>query len=85
MFSKSALLALVSSLSAVAVVNAASEVIFDPTITSPTSATVWTVGTKVNVTWDTSNAPSQISNEGEVTLDQSGSQVSGGTLEFNNT
>lgn len=78
MFSKSTLLAFVSSLSAIAAVNAAAEIIFNPTITSPTSSTVWTVGTQVNVTWDTSDAPSQISNGGQVTLDQNGAQLSGG-------
>ena len=78
MFSKTALLAFVSAFAAV---NAASEVIFNPTITSPTASTVWTVGTQVNVTWDTSNAPSQISNQAQVTLDQGGIQLSGGKHE----
>ncbi|KIY50726.1 hypothetical protein FISHEDRAFT_26740, partial [Fistulina hepatica ATCC 64428] len=41
-----------------------------PEITSPTSDTVWTSGEVVNVTWDTSDAPSEISNGALVTLDK---------------
>ncbi|KAA1469741.1 hypothetical protein DENSPDRAFT_640884 [Dentipellis sp. KUC8613] len=33
-------------------------IVVDPPITSPTASTVWTVGDKVNVTWDASIVPS---------------------------
>ncbi|KAL5519877.1 hypothetical protein ACEPAG_1537 [Sanghuangporus baumii] len=33
-----------------------------PPITSPTEGTVWTIGTLVNVTWDTSTEPDQVTN-----------------------
>ncbi|KAF8978856.1 hypothetical protein BDQ17DRAFT_1428661 [Cyathus striatus] len=42
--------------------------IFDPTILTPTASTVWTIGTVQSVTWDTSNAPVNISNGAEVFL-----------------
>ncbi|KLO05967.1 hypothetical protein SCHPADRAFT_910659 [Schizopora paradoxa] len=47
--------------------------VFVPPVTSPTTGTVWKVGTQQNVTWDTSNAPSQITNsQGRVVLAQGG-------------
>ncbi|KIJ62579.1 hypothetical protein HYDPIDRAFT_59824, partial [Hydnomerulius pinastri MD-312] len=33
---------------------------FAPTITSPSTGTIWLAGTKQNVTWVTSNVPSSI-------------------------
>jgi len=42
--------------------------VWDPTITSPVSGTVWTVGTTVNVTWSTANKPAHVSNGGEIIL-----------------
>lgn len=42
--------------------------VWNPNITSPDATTVWVVGTKVNVTWDTSDAPNQISNRAAVML-----------------
>ncbi|KAG6832078.1 hypothetical protein H0H92_005500 [Tricholoma furcatifolium] len=42
--------------------------VFTPTITSPTAETVWYMGTQVNVTWSTSNAPVNISNGAAVQL-----------------
>ncbi|KAL5501746.1 hypothetical protein ACEPAH_9006 [Sanghuangporus vaninii] len=33
-----------------------------PPITSPTEGTIWTIGTLVNVTWDTSTKPDQVTN-----------------------
>jgi hypothetical protein len=42
-----------------------------PTITSPTSACVWTVGGSYYVTWDTSSEPSEVTNPtGQVYLRQ---------------
>lgn len=52
--------------------------VFDPIIISPNASTVWAVGTQVNVTWITSNAPQVISNEGLVILDKDGLEVSSG-------
>ncbi|KAK7467645.1 hypothetical protein VKT23_004698 [Stygiomarasmius scandens] len=46
--------------------------VFVPTITSPVTGTVWTIGTAVNVTWDTSNAPENISNGAAVLLRKAG-------------
>ncbi|CAK5267960.1 unnamed protein product [Mycena citricolor] len=34
--------------------------VYSPHMTYPTAGAVWTVGEKQNVTWDTSNAPKQI-------------------------
>ncbi|KAF9065788.1 hypothetical protein BDP27DRAFT_1424532 [Rhodocollybia butyracea] len=42
--------------------------VWSPTVLSPTSTTVWTQGQQYNVTWDTSDAPSQISNGASVRL-----------------
>ncbi|KIY63615.1 hypothetical protein CYLTODRAFT_446504 [Cylindrobasidium torrendii FP15055 ss-10] len=42
--------------------------IWTPTITNPTTATVWTVGQTVEVTWATDDAPENVSNGGEVVL-----------------
>ncbi|TRM59247.1 hypothetical protein BD626DRAFT_572827 [Schizophyllum amplum] len=39
-----------------------------PHILTPTTGTVWTVGTTANVTWDTSDAPERISNGAAVLL-----------------
>lgn len=52
--------------------------VFDPTIISPNAQTTWTVGQQVNVTWDTSDAPEQISNGSLVTLDVNDVTVSSG-------
>ncbi|KZP20300.1 hypothetical protein FIBSPDRAFT_861820 [Athelia psychrophila] len=37
--------------------------VWSPPITYPHTGTVWKVGAKYNVTWDTSNAPKQITNK----------------------
>ncbi|KAL1738906.1 hypothetical protein HDZ31DRAFT_69501, partial [Schizophyllum fasciatum] len=37
--------------------------IYVPQITSPNATTVWTVGQRVNITWDASDAPAVINNE----------------------
>ncbi|KAF9261186.1 hypothetical protein L218DRAFT_961661 [Marasmius fiardii PR-910] len=42
--------------------------VYVPRITSPNASTVWTAGSKVNVTWDTSDAPAQIGNRASVEL-----------------
>ncbi|KAF9261451.1 hypothetical protein L218DRAFT_870148 [Marasmius fiardii PR-910] len=42
--------------------------VWNPRITSPNADTVWVVGTKVNVTWDTSDAPQRISSGSAVML-----------------
>ncbi|KAH8099654.1 hypothetical protein BXZ70DRAFT_942748 [Cristinia sonorae] len=36
--------------------------VFVPTILEPTASTVWKTGEVRNITWDTSNAPAQITN-----------------------
>lgn len=36
--------------------------VFDPTILSPLTGTVWKIGSTQNVTWSTANAPKQLSN-----------------------
>jgi len=36
--------------------------VYDPPVLYPNSSTVWMVGEKYNVTWDTSNPPTDISN-----------------------
>ncbi|KAK0220672.1 hypothetical protein IW262DRAFT_1462025 [Armillaria fumosa] len=53
--------------------------IFAPPITSPTTGTVWTVKTIQNVTWDTSNPPSPITdrNRSSIRLIKSGGQLPG--------
>lgn len=48
--------------------------VFVPRITSPTAGTVWTAGNTYTVTWDTSNAPEQISNRSQVVLAKGGRQ-----------
>ncbi|KAK7455093.1 hypothetical protein VKT23_004676 [Stygiomarasmius scandens] len=51
--------------------------VFVPRIISPNSSTVWVVGSRVNVTWDTSNAPEVITkgsavalNKGDIPIDK---------------
>ncbi|CAL1712674.1 unnamed protein product [Somion occarium] len=47
--------------------------VFVPPITLPKEGTVWKVGTKQNVTWDTSDAPTQITNPiGRIILSKGG-------------
>ncbi|KAJ3722809.1 hypothetical protein DFJ43DRAFT_1092446 [Lentinula guzmanii] len=52
----------------VASAKAAPSIVWDPTITSPVTGTVWTVGTMVNVTWSITDEPSTVSNAGEIYL-----------------
>ncbi|KAF9469379.1 hypothetical protein BDZ94DRAFT_1133825, partial [Collybia nuda] len=42
--------------------------VFVPPILEPTASTVWKIGQTVTVTWDTSNAPENISNGSGVIL-----------------
>ncbi|KAF5334249.1 hypothetical protein D9611_014579 [Ephemerocybe angulata] len=50
-------------------VSAAPADVFVPHITAPIAGDVWKVGSTQEVTWDTSNAPGQISNpEGKIYL-----------------
>jgi len=50
-----------------------------PPIITPDSETVWCVGEKVTVTWDTSNRPKEITNpKGELLLGHVNSDGSGG-------
>ncbi|KIK62842.1 hypothetical protein GYMLUDRAFT_58091 [Collybiopsis luxurians FD-317 M1] len=42
--------------------------VWAPTIISPDASTVWTQGKQYNVTWDTSDAPANISNGASVVL-----------------
>ncbi|KAF9069446.1 hypothetical protein BDP27DRAFT_1325360 [Rhodocollybia butyracea] len=51
-------------------VSAAPLDVWDPTITSPVTGTVWVIGTEVNVTWSTANKPAQVSNGGKIMLAQ---------------
>ncbi|KZP20302.1 hypothetical protein FIBSPDRAFT_861826 [Athelia psychrophila] len=37
--------------------------VWSPPVTYPHTGTVWKIGAKHNVTWDTSNAPKQITNK----------------------
>ncbi|KAM5534972.1 hypothetical protein V8D89_011345 [Ganoderma adspersum] len=47
--------------------------VFVPPVTSPATGTVWAVGSQQNVTWDTSDAPANITNkQGQVVLAKSG-------------
>ncbi|CCM01907.1 uncharacterized protein FIBRA_03978 [Fibroporia radiculosa] len=47
--------------------------VWDPPIISPNATTVWIVGQKYNVTWNTTNPPSQITNTvGRVVLAANG-------------
>ncbi|KAI0754879.1 hypothetical protein C8Q80DRAFT_1216678 [Daedaleopsis nitida] len=47
--------------------------VFVPPVTSPSTGTVWVVGSQQNVTWDISNAPAQITNpNGQVVLAKGG-------------
>ncbi|KAI0335807.1 hypothetical protein GY45DRAFT_1228101, partial [Cubamyces sp. BRFM 1775] len=47
--------------------------VFVPPVTYPHAGTVWKVGQHHNVTWDTSNAPAQITNKvGKVVLAKGG-------------
>ncbi|KAH9851825.1 hypothetical protein C2E23DRAFT_732395 [Lenzites betulinus] len=46
---------------------------FVPPVTFPHAGTVWFVGQRHNVTWDTSNAPKQITNrQGKIVLAKGG-------------
>ncbi|KJA15863.1 hypothetical protein HYPSUDRAFT_91697 [Hypholoma sublateritium FD-334 SS-4] len=66
--------ALASSASAISLVVRSAQDVFVPVITSPTSSSVWTVGSTQKVTWETANAPVHITNSiGQVML------VKGGT------
>ncbi|KAK1227796.1 hypothetical protein PQX77_009171 [Marasmius sp. AFHP31] len=42
--------------------------VWSPKILQPDASTIWVVGKKFNVTWDTSDAPKQISNGAAVQL-----------------
>ncbi|KZV62614.1 hypothetical protein PENSPDRAFT_758577 [Peniophora sp. CONT] len=60
----------------VSLVSAAALDVFVPPITSPSASTKWTAGAVETVTWDTSNAPAQISNpSGIVVLEKGGLPV----------
>ncbi|KAH9942898.1 hypothetical protein B0H21DRAFT_749420 [Amylocystis lapponica] len=70
-FTNTLLLAVVSLLALVsaAPVHLRLRDVFVPPITSPTNETVWVVGQQYNVTWNTSNAPVDITNKmGRVVL-----------------
>jgi len=42
--------------------------VFDPTIISPISSTIWTIGQTETVLWRTDNAPKEISNGAAIVL-----------------
>ncbi|KJA15862.1 hypothetical protein HYPSUDRAFT_58584 [Hypholoma sublateritium FD-334 SS-4] len=66
--------ALASSTSAISLNARSAQDVFVPIITSPTASSVWTVGSTQTVTWETANAPAQITNSiGQIML------VKGGT------
>ncbi|KAF8143508.1 hypothetical protein K438DRAFT_1875856 [Mycena galopus ATCC 62051] len=46
--------------------------VYVPTITSPTAGTVWQSNSLQTITWDTSNAPANISNRALLFLRQNG-------------
>ncbi|KAF8878392.1 hypothetical protein CPB85DRAFT_460694 [Mucidula mucida] len=52
-----------SALASFSLVRSAVLNVYAPPVTSPTTGTVWTIGEEAVVTWDTSNAPAQISNK----------------------
>ncbi|KAF8914888.1 hypothetical protein CPB85DRAFT_1218385 [Mucidula mucida] len=57
--------------------------VYIPKITSPTAKTVWVAGTTVDVTWDTSDAPQNITNGlGRVVLGQINSYNNSEHLDF---
>jgi len=61
-------LSFISVAEGAAVVRRAPEVVWCPTIISPSAATIWKSKTEVNVTWDHSNPPASISNRAKVEL-----------------
>ncbi|KAJ8092519.1 hypothetical protein PM082_023772 [Marasmius tenuissimus] len=54
--------------------------VWSPRITSPDADTVWTAGSTVTVTWDTSDAPDLISNGAAITLNKADRIASEGFL-----
>lgn len=70
-------LSFVSVVSGAAVVPRSAQDVFVPSITSPTPDTIWTMGKVETVTWDTSNAPVNISNGASVYLKDYGTLVKG--------
>lgn len=75
LFSRS-LIALAALLSATSVSAAPSRRaaldVFDPTVLTPNAQEGWVIGTQANITWDTSNAPKDISNGSLVALAKGG-------------
>ncbi|KAJ3516657.1 hypothetical protein NLJ89_g999 [Agrocybe chaxingu] len=63
--------------SPVALLSRAKLDVFVPTIISPNSTTVWTIGKNATVVWDTSNAPASISNGAAVVLNGHGAIANG--------
>jgi len=61
-------LALVSMVQGLAIAPRGAEDVWAPTILTPDTNTIWKIGTCQNVTWDTSNAPVNISNGSGVQL-----------------
>ncbi|KZP20269.1 hypothetical protein FIBSPDRAFT_789629 [Athelia psychrophila] len=57
------------SLTSAAPLSLGTRDVYDPPVTYPHTGTVWKVGAKYKVTWDTSNPPKQITNKiGEIYL-----------------
>lgn len=81
LFSRS-LFALAALLSATAISASPSKRaagdIFDPMVLTPNAQEGWVIGTQANVTWDTSNAPENISNESLVALAKGGRTLASG-------
>ena len=66
-------------------IAAAPRDVFDPLILTPTTGTVWTIGSVQNVTWSTADAPQNISNGALVVLAQGGrlfEDTQGGISEY---
>ncbi|KAK0446503.1 uncharacterized protein EV420DRAFT_1569638 [Desarmillaria tabescens] len=72
-FSSFATAAVLSSV--LTLVKAAALDVFVPHITSPTAGDTWVPGSTYTVTWDTSNAPSQITNENGAIFLRKGSKT----------
>lgn len=82
MFISRSIFALAAIISATAVsanpIKRAALDIFDPTVLTPNAQEGWVIGTQANVTWDTSNAPKDISNGSLVALAKGGSPLATG-------
>ncbi|KAG6817801.1 hypothetical protein H0H87_003209 [Tephrocybe sp. NHM501043] len=77
-------LSFVSIVSGAAVLPRSAKDVFVPTIYTPNADSVWVMGTNATVTWETSNAPVNISNGASVYLKGYGTLVKGFSLRDGN-